>query len=339
MLKIFHHPNSLTHHMGNDHLEAPKRVLLIEQSIRTATFQTDFNKANPATIDDILAVHTSSLYNTIKDSQNYARVELTPDTTTNKNTFSAALTAAGGAIQTVNSARKRHSFSLTRPPGHHATLGVAMGFCFFNNIAIATQNLLNQGIEKIAIIDIDNHHGNGTQSIFERDPNVLYLSLHADPKITFPGTGQMQEIGIGEGIGRTVNIPLPYMTRDAAYLYVFDSIAIQILEQYNPEIILVSLGLDGLEGDPYGSLGLSVDVFFELGKRIGRLANQITNNKVGVILEGGYRYDLIGQATREFFQGLLNFDEATRIEPELTDNIQNIIYSVKSIQRSYWYNI
>jgi len=339
LLDIFHHPNSLLHDMGNGHLEATNIIRLVQKALMQARFDRNYNVAVSAPPKEILGVHASELFDLVKASQSKGKYRFTPDTIANEYTFQAALTAAGGAIQTAVNLHHNNSFAMLRPPGHHATLSAAMGFCFFNNIAIAASHLLKTRVKRIAIIDVDNHHGNGTQDIFYNNPNVLYASLHASPEIAYPGTGFSDEVGGRDGAGRTINIPLPYQTDDTDYLFAFDTIVDPIIRQFKPEMILVSLGLDGLLHDPYGMLGLSSAGFADIGFRIARLNKDLTKYNVGVFLEGGYKYDEIGKAAVEFFNGLLFPEEYEKSILNPSDRIQKIVHHVRSIQRHYWYTI
>jgi acetoin utilization deacetylase AcuC-like enzyme len=340
VLQVFHHPNSQKHEMGEHHLEAPIRTQIIEEALKNAQFKTKFVQSKVAEENEILEIHSQALLETLKNSINHPQVFLTGDTITNPFTFDAAMTSAGGSLQVSEHIKDRSlQFAMLRPPGHHATLGVAMGFCFFNNIALAANALLKDNFNRVVILDVDNHHGNGTQGIFERHPEVLYLSLHADPRVAYPGTGYSDEIGIGEGIGTTVNVPLPYKTKDSDYLVAFDEVVTPIIEQYKPDAILVSLGIDGLEGDPYGALGLSTHLFSEIGARIGSLGERLCKKRIGVVLEGGYKYEEIGEATNLFFEGLLNPKTETTQSPDLSNKFENTLRNIKAIQRNYWFGL
>ncbi len=325
--------------MGQHHLESPERISLITNSIEESDLSYRYFEAKEASDEDILKIHSDSLMNIMRRSTGIVKVTFTPDTTTNMFTFAAAKTSAGGAIQVANNLDTANSFALLRPPGHHATSKSAQGFCFFNNVAIAAKNLIDNGIKRITIIDIDNHHGNGTSEIFECCPNILYISMHADPQISYPGTGFADEVGNCEGIGKTVNIPLPYKLRDSDYLIGFDEIVIPIVEQFDPEIILVSLGVDGINNDPYGSLGLSKNIFYDLGYRIRDLAKRLTNRYVGVFLEGGYKYEELGPAVVEFLRGIEQLDKQYHIKPQLSLKFEYSLREVKAIQRNYWFGI
>lgn len=326
--------------MGEHHLEAPVRVEIIEQALRDSKLSINFKEARPATVEEILSVHSPYLYDAVFDSSGQEQTVFTLDTIANAFTYDSAMTAAGGALEIAeNIGSKKLQFGMLRPPGHHSTYDAAMGFCFFNNIALAAQKLLDKKYKRIAIIDIDHHHGNGTQELFYGQHEVLYTSLHADPHVAFPGTGFIEETGFGEGIGKTVNIPLPVKTSDADYLTGFDEVIFPIVNQYKPDAILVSLGLDGLNDDPYGVLGLSTTLFYEAGKRIAQLAQKHCKNKIGVILEGGYKYDEIGIATEKFFQGLENPNGESYIIPDLTYRFEQVLRTVKATQRSHWFDI
>ncbi|MCY3412970.1 MAG: histone deacetylase [Candidatus Heimdallarchaeota archaeon] len=333
MLKVYHHRNSLLHIMG-DSLESPKRVEVIQEALQNSKLNVSFIEANRANEKDILEIHTEDLYNTLVKSSLMNSVRFTVDTYTNIYTYEAAMTAVGGTIQAVKELKSHHTFALLRPPGHHATDNSAMGFCFLNNIAVAT-NVIRKDYKKILILDVDNHFGNGTAEIFKNDPNVLYISLHSDPDISYPGTGYAEEVGSMDGIGKIVNIPLPWQLGDADYLVAFDEIVIPIIEQFIPEVILVSLGLDGLKDDPYGNLSLSTDGYYEIGRRIGEINKKITNRHVATILEGGYKYDEMGQAVVEYFTGLLHGGEE-RIKPALSPKFSYALRMIKAIQRNHW---
>ncbi len=324
--------------MGPEHLESPERITIIEKALKEASFKSKFIEARRATDEEILTVHSQGYLDTMYRSTGIARIKMTEDTSTNMFTLDAALTSAGGGIQMVENSKHNHGFSLLRPPGHHATQNAAMGFCFFNNIAIAA-NAIRDKYKKILILDIDQHFGNGTADIFKDDPDVLYMSLHADPQISYPGTGFASNVGIKEGLGKTVNISLPWKLKDSDYLVALDEIAIPISEQFNPDIILLSLGVDGLEDDPYGHLSLTTDVYYEIGRRIGDFNKRNTNNKVPTFFEGGYKYDLLGEATVKFFEGLLNPDGEERIKAELTPKFSYQLRKIKSIQRKHWIGI
>lgn len=189
------------------------------------------------------------------------------------------------------------AFALVRPPGHHAEPDKAMGFCLFNNVALAAAYArIEQGLERVAVVDIDLHHGNGTQACFYRDPHVLYLSSHQFP--LYPGTGDGREVGLKDGKGYTVNFPLPPGTGDEAFVPVYTKIVAPILEQYRPQIILVSAGFDAYFEDPLGSLNVTSDGYGSAAASLIRAADSCCGGKICFVLEGGYSREGLQKCTR-----------------------------------------
>ncbi len=327
----------MLHELEPDQLETASRLTRIKEAFEISDISYKYHEARAATDAEILSGHSEALLNKMSKTSSMAKYVFAPDTSSNMFTFDAAKTSAGGAIQMAEQLNSQSGFSMLRPPGHHATPESAMGFCFFNNVALAALALQRNNNKRVAIIDVDNHHGNGTQDIFRTNPNVLYSSLHADPQISYPGTGFADEVGFGEGMGSSVNFPLPYLTGDQDYLIAFDEVITPIVSEFNPDVILISLGVDGLKNDPYGQLSLSTDAYYEIGQRIFDLNG--TNNNVGVVLEGGYKYDEMGLATVEFFRGLLGYYKDKRIEPKLSTKMEYTLRNVKAIQRSHWIGV
>ena len=212
----------------------------------------------PAYVDRIEAVEVPTL--------------LDPDTVVSPTSYEAALLAAGCAIE----AAERGGFALVRPPGHHALPGRAMGFCLFDNVAIATRDAQAQGIERVAIVDWDVHHGNGTEEIFRGDDSVFFASMHQWP--FYPGTG-----GPGEGDETTLNVPLPAGSGDDVYVQAFDEIVAPAVRAFEPELVLVSAGFDAHVDDPLAEMLVTADGFCELARRSAELGP-----RVAAVLEGGY---------------------------------------------------
>jgi len=215
------------------------------------------------------------------------------DTYTTKASWDLAIRAAGGAIavsRAIWQNEAKRGFALSRPPGHHATANQAMGFCLLNNIALAAESLIQgAGAQRIAIIDLDQHHGNGTQDIFWEREDVFYFSTHQYPH--YPGTGLVNEIGVGAGQGKTVNFPLPAGSGDHAFQAIMDEAIIPILDRYMPEMILVSYGFDTHWRDPLGNLLLSAQGYYKLIASLTAWADKHCHGRIALILEGGY--DLI----------------------------------------------
>lgn len=230
------------------------------------------------------------------------------DTYLNKYSYKAACYAVGAAVKSA----KEGSFSLGRPPGHHATGKKAMGFCLFNNIAIASQFLANNG-KKVFIIDFDGHHGNGTQDIFYGTDKVLYLSIHQHP--AYPGTGLVDEIGKGDGKGFTINIPMPPYTGDDLYLKILNKTIPMIKKQYNPDIVAVSAGFDGHHSDPLLQLNLTTNAYYETGKLLSKNFKNIF-----ACLEGGYNLEYLHKNILDFINGINNKKQQFKEESTESDN-------------------
>ncbi|MDD5038001.1 MAG: histone deacetylase, partial [Dehalococcoidales bacterium] len=252
--------------------------------------------------------------------------------------YTAALYAAGGSIRATEAVMNREAdsiFALVRPPGHHATSRQAMGFCLFNNIAIATRYALaNNKLERVAIIDFDVHHGNGTQDAFYNDPHVLYISAHLHP--FYPGTGNINEMGTGLAKGTKFNIPLPAGCGDADYSQVFDQIIIPVVKRFKPQLILVSAGYDAHWADDLATMQVSTTGFARMVKSIKELADELCNGRLVFILEGGYHLQALAFSVKATFDVLLG---STNIEDPLgqppqrptTLNIAPLIQTIKEI--------
>jgi acetoin utilization deacetylase AcuC-like enzyme len=217
--------------------------------------------------------------------------------------YKAALYAAGGSIAAVKAVVNRDvscAYALVRPPGHHATNYNAMGFCIFNNIAIAANYALKTyKMERILIIDFDVHHGNGTQEAFAHNPYVLYISMHQYP--LFPGTGHLNEVGQGIGTGTAINIPLSAGYGDNEYRWVFDEIVVPATRRFKPEIILVSAGYDGHWADEMSNMRLTLDGYYYMTRIIQQLADELCGGRIVFCLEGGYNLQVLSYAVNATF--------------------------------------
>ncbi|HIA04681.1 MAG TPA: histone deacetylase, partial [Myxococcales bacterium] len=216
-----------------------------------------------------------------------------PDTSAGPASCEAALVAAGcglAAVDAVVDGSAKSVFAMVRPPGHHAEPQRVMGFCLFNNIAIAAHHALDSlGMNRVAIVDFDVHHGNGTQAAFYTDPRVLYLSTHQHPY--YPGTGSALELGADKGVGSTLNIPLRSGHSDAEYNAIYSALVPRILEQFQPELILVSAGLDLMEDDPLAGMGVSTNGVLNIARSLVGCAERLCNGRIVFMLEGGYDLD------------------------------------------------
>jgi acetoin utilization deacetylase AcuC-like enzyme len=217
-------------------------------------------------------------------------VALDPDTYTSPDTVDVAKMAAGAAVDAVDRVLKgpagSRALALVRPPGHHAERDRAMGFCFYSNVAVAAAHARASGLARVAVVDYDVHHGNGTQRMFFDDPSVLFISSHQYP--FYPGTGAAGEIGRGKGAGFTVNLPLAAGGTNADFERVFDAIGLPILQQFDPDLILISAGFDAHADDPLGGMRLTAGQFGRLTASIAAVANTCCDGRVIAITEGGY---------------------------------------------------
>jgi acetoin utilization deacetylase AcuC-like enzyme len=222
------------------------------------------------------------------------------DTVAGPESFEVALLSLGAVLRcsdAVMSGEVNRAFAAVRPPGHHAEPDRAMGFCLFSNIAIAARHLQKSyGLKKIAIVDFDVHHGNGTQAAFEDDPSVLFISLHQDPRTLYPGSGHAYETGIGAGEGFTMNIPFNPGAGDDEYLHEIDSRVLPKLDQFQPEILLISAGFDAHAEDPLAQIQLSEQCFGEITAKLVAAAKKHCNGKVVSTLEGGYNLRALGRS-------------------------------------------
>lgn len=266
------------------------------------------------------------------------------DTRVSPESFEVALNAVAGTLKAVDIVMETqfdNAFALVRPPGHHAGRQYACGFCIFNNVSIAAGYLLERfRLRRILIIDIDSHHGNGTQEIFYDNDEVLYIGLHEDP-LEFPGKGFMQETGKGDGSGYTVNIPLPYKTQDQTYMKAVEEIAIPIIRQYEPQFVLVSSGFDAHHADPVGELSLTAHCYEKIYESILNSALQVCEGKVVSLLEGGYNLRFVGKIAASSIAKLSESpyfvnDEILTAKKRVKNNGEAVLRKVKRIQRDFW---
>jgi acetoin utilization deacetylase AcuC-like enzyme len=223
--------------------------------------------------------------------------------------YDIALLAVGGvmaAADAVMGGEAENAFCAVRPPGHHAERDHAMGFCFFNNVALGAVYLLeNFGLKRVAIFDWDVHHGNGTQHLFEADPRVLYISTHEDPQYCYPGTGYRRETGKGPGQGFTLNLPFPPRSDDSDYLEAIKREALPRLQEFNPQFLLISAGFDAHEKDPLAHIKLTRHGYRDMAGLLLELAQETAGGKVITVLEGGYNLEVLEECTEDHLRLLL----------------------------------
>jgi len=270
------------------------------------------------------------------------------DTYISAHSYAAAIKAAGAgltAIDAIMNGEVDNAYCLVRPPGHHALPDEAMGFCLFNNVAIAAKYALERhGLERVMIIDYDVHHGNGTQDVFYSDPRVLYFSIHQAP--FYPDTGHSDERGEGAGLGTTINVPLPATAGYETYDPVFRQVMAHVADRFDPQLMLVSAGFDAHWNDPLGQMNLSTAGFAQLTKFIIDLAQLLCNGRLVMVQEGGYNLDVMGGCVATCVNLLLGDDAAVdslgagpNPEPEFHINADVLVAELRRIHKLTGYRM
>ena len=285
----------LLHDTGPGHPESPERLKAIHQGIKDAGLLSKLTiiQASRADLKWVETVHAKNYIERFEAACRSGNSMFDyPDNQICAETFETALLAVGGilnAASRVMMGKLDNVFCAVRPPDHHAEYDQAMGFCYFNNVAIAARYLqLEWGIQRVGIVDFDVHHGNGTQHIFEEDPDVFYYSIHQHPTFAFPGTGRAFEAGSGEGTGSTRNYPVLPGHGDKEYLGLIQRDLIPVIEAFSPEVIIVSAGFDAHVDDDMSDINLSTQGYTRIMERIVALAELYSNGRVISVLEGGY---------------------------------------------------
>ncbi len=332
LTRLYRSPIFRQHDPGPGHPEKSARLEAIEALLdRAPIAHVETVAPRPATRAELARVHSSQMLDGLAALAGKS-AQLDPDTAMSPHSYDAALLAAGAAVQAVDDVLEGevdNAFGLVRPPGHHAEAGEAMGFCLFNNAAVAATAAIARGLQRVAVLDWDVHHGNGTQHSFWKRRDVLYLSSHQYP--FYPGTGGAWQVGEGEGAGYTVNAPLPGGQGDADFGAVFSELFLPVLEAYRPQLLIVSAGFDAHRSDPIGGLTVTERGFAAMCSAL----KQQLNGKLVLLLEGGYHLEALAQSVHACVEVLAGARSDSFPDGPRPDTIAAISESKQQL-RKYW---
>jgi len=331
-------PFYLEHDTG-EHPEKPRRLLVVLALLEECGLLSSLTPvpAVDASEADLELVHDRDMIRWVRERTEAGQPWLDMDTAVCPKSYAVALRAVGGCLQAVDAilnGKIDSAFCLVRPPGHHATSDQPMGFCLFNNVAIAARHAqVRQGVQRVAIVDFDVHHGNGTQDTFYRDPSVLYFSTHQSP--FYPGTGAWREAGEGEGRGYTVHLPLPAGSGNDQYRQAFQRVLVPVLRRFRPQLILVSAGFDAHFKDPLASMRLSCAGYRDLTLMLREAAEDLCEGRLMFVLEGGYDDQALPWSVRTCLDVLLGNpfapDPLGSPPPEWGPDIGPLLAAVKEL--------
>ncbi len=352
---IVYSPIYLEHHVAVGHPESPERLTAIMEGIKKSRILETGKCAlvNPreASLEELEGVHDLAYVKQVETLSKRGGGRLDSDTLLSPKSYEAAVFAAGGTLgicEAILEGKFNNAFALVRPPGHHAgssgrALGASsQGFCIFNNVAIAAANLIKKhGLKRVMILDIDAHHGNGTQEIFNSTPKVVYMSIHQDGRTLYPGTGFVEDIGEGEGEGSKVNIPLPPYSGDDVYSKVLSQIVVPIITEFHPEMLLISAGFDSHHSDPITNLKLSSLGYLQIFETVLSLAASLCSGRLAVVLEGGYGLGTISKLIPALIAKMAQIRlDITDRRPSSSSDVmrmaESVIADVKRTLAPYW---
>ncbi len=303
----------LLHDPGSWHPERPDRLKAIHTALEDDDLLELVVRLRPdyAPLQWVERLHDPEYIRRFKEAcEQGKQIFEVQDCGISRDSYQTALLAVGGvmlAVDAVMDGQVDNAFSAVRPPGHHAEHNRAMGFCFFNNVAIgAVYALEHHGLERVAIVDWDVHHGNGTQHMFEEDPRVFYVSLHEDPQYCYPGTGYRREEGKGAGQGFTLNLPFPPRSGDEDYLEALENEALPRLKRFAPQMVLISAGFDAHAQDPLAHMNLSQAGFRQMTRVVLDLALETAGGRLITVLEGGYNLEVLAECVEDHIRILMD---------------------------------
>ena len=344
---IFKDELFLQHIPDFNHVESPDRLRVIYEQLEQPEIQNRFvyPSIEPASQEILALNHSMDHIMRVAGTAGKTFSSLDPDTQASAQSYDAACLAAGAVVkgvEMINAGEVDNGFALVRPPGHHAETDRAMGFCLFNNIGVGAHYAVEHlGLERVLIIDWDLHHGNGTQHSFYDSSQVLYFSTHSYPY--YPGSGGLNEVGVGDGEGYTVNVPLSGGQDDRAFGRIFREILVPIARQYNPDIILVSAGFDTFYADPLGTMAVTEQGFAYMTKVLVDLASEVCGGRLLVALEGGYNLQGLRDGVLAVLAELTGDpgcpgkvdDEALKAIADAVPGM-TVLDEVRSIAKRYW---
>ena len=330
-------PRYQSHATGHGHPERPERIGVLLPMVESLAADFTRLEARLASGQELAMVHDGAYVSTVEATQHRTQFAFDADTPTSPESYDTACLAAGGVLSLLDEIMRGgvdNGFAFVRPPGHHAERHRAMGFCLFNNVAVGAEYLRRRyGLGRILVVDWDLHHGNGTQHLFEAEPEVLYVSLHQFPY--YPGSGAIDEVGRHDGEGYTVNLPFPAGCGDAEYGDAFRRIVEPIAHDYRPEFVLVSAGFDAHGRDPLGGMRVSESGFRSMTRSLMKVAAASAGGRCAAVLEGGYDLTAMTASARQVLSELRG-DSDPLTDPQEPTRIAPLIEQIARQQRRYW---
>jgi acetoin utilization deacetylase AcuC-like enzyme len=331
-------PDVKRHDPGEGHPESSARIDAVSRAVEAPALSSRIEviAPRPAEKEHVLLVHWERLYDEVMETRGRERTYLDSDTVASNDTADAAHLAVGAVltgIERVVEGKLQNAFAVSRPPGHHAKPDKAMGFCFFNNVAVGAMYALTRfRFRRVLVIDFDVHHGNGTQKAFYTSPEVLYVSTHQHPH--YPGTGSLTETGKDDGEGFTLNVPMPAGMGDSEYLRIFRDVIVPVGVEYRPELILVSAGFDAHRDDPLGGMELTAAGYASMTREILRLADTTCQGKAIFALEGGYHLGALEESVASTLAVLSGGD--ARPSADSGSAADDLVREVRRVHREHW---